>query len=111
MITVNNITSRWSKDSTDNLNADIEKDVSIRIYGTYSGRDFDKTFKIGDVVEYDSYNLYYTNPIQAIKNTYVEVKGHYDRNVRMKLYDFIWRNYKLDLEKIAKENFETSMYI
>lgn len=95
----------------ESVKADIEKDQSIRIYGTYNNREFDRTFKVGDTVEFDSYNLIYTNPIMAIKNKYVEVKGHYDKNERMKLSTFVWRNYDLDLEHISKHNYETSYYI
>lgn len=77
-----------------------------------------KIFKIGDMVEYDSYNLRYIGKITAIgaKTITVDKNGKYDHidrvdNTRMDLYKFAWRNYNLDLGEIARQNADTMMYI
>lgn len=64
---------------------------------------FDRTFAIGDRVEYGSYNLIYTGPIVAITPQGVKVQAG-GVNQILKMYDFIWRNWDLDLEKIAERN-------
>jgi hypothetical protein len=47
-----------------------------------------------------------------ITKTYVEFSPiGYTAKKRLKLAEFIRRNYKLDLAKIAAENFETRQYI
>ena len=98
------------------LNAIIDtKYKKINIYGYYSGIAFDKVFRLGDVVEYDSYNLVYTAEITKIGPKTITVTPYKDsqnaRNIRMDLNTFIWRNYNLDLVDISKRNQETSMYI
>ena len=90
-----------------------------------------RTFKPGDTVIYDSYNLVYTGEIKAITEKGVSVvtdwrtpEGystrakyakdgtmHKAKCKRMKLMCFCWRNYNLDLEKVAAENADTMMYI
>ena len=72
---------------------------------------FDRTFKIGDTVQYDSYNFIYLGTIAGIGPSTVTVKTDLRGNVRMNLFDFIRKNRLLDLEKIEKENNETSMCI
>lgn len=94
---------------------------TIRIYGNqnnrwdrelkeYSKIPFDRTFAVGDTIEYGSYNLYYTNPILGVKASYVQVLGHGSMK-HLSIAEFIRRNWDLDLEKIAKENLETSQCI
>ncbi len=89
--------------------AEVVPGVSIRIHGT-DGHNaahqfaFDRTFKVGDVVEYDSYNMSYTGPILAIGPSTVTVKTMHRKNARMSLYDFCSRNCRLDLDKIAARN-------
>ena len=70
------------------------------------------TFKVGDMAEYDSYNLSYYGPIVSITEKTVTIKDKYfDRKYRLKLDTFAWRNYNFNLEKTVQENFETSQYI
>ena len=69
-------------------------------------------FEIGDVAEYDSYNLSYTGTIVAITDKTVTIKPRFnERNRRLKIRDFAWRNYKFDAAETAAKNFEISHYI
>jgi hypothetical protein len=73
-----------------------------------------KVFKVGDHVEYDSYNLSYTGPITSITGKTVIVrKGNWSnaKTKRMKPEEFAWRNFDFDLDRVNRENWETSMYI
>lgn len=100
----------------------------IRLYGyqgeydylakKWSFKIYDRTFQVGDTVEYDSYNYKYLGTIESIgpKTVTVDENGTFDHISkkqirRMSLYQFAWRNWKLDLEKISQSNYETSLYI
>lgn len=102
------------------MNADIMKGQWIRIYGISNGLvkydketkasthykvAYDKTFKIGDTAEYDSYNTSFTGKIVAIGEKTVTIsKGHGERsNAQLDLYTFIRRNWDYDAERIAEE--------
>lgn len=70
---------------------------------------YDQTFKIGDYVEYDSYNLSYTGRIISITDkTIVVRKGdHPDaKTARMSLRDFNFRNKDFNLAATQKRNSE-----
>ncbi len=73
------------------------------------------TFHIGDIAEYDSYNLSYTGVILSITEKTVTIETYSGtqsaRKHRLKISQFAWRNYNFNAEKTAKENFETMMYI
>jgi len=95
----------------------IEKNKSITIF-VEDGKGIKKTtsFQIGDVAEYDRFNLKYTGEITAISEksvTIVEWKGHrsMEKAHRLDLNTFCWRNYDFDAEKVARENAEARMYI
>lgn len=68
-------------------------------------------FKIGDLAEFDSYNLSYLGKILAISEKNITIQGHGSRVRRLSLHEFDWRNYDLDLEETRKRNHETSMHI
>ena len=77
-----------------------------------------KVYKVGDMVEYDSWNLSYTGKITKItpKTVFVDKNGKHDHIERveikrMKLYEFAWRNYDFDYITKCEENAETRMYI
>lgn len=90
-----------------------------------------RSFCVGDIAEYDSYNLSYTGTIESITDKTVTIwTGCYKdlgcrtsravdsegralkKNLtRLDLATFCWRNYNFDAEKTARENAETSMYI
>jgi hypothetical protein len=93
--------------------AEIVPGVSIRLYGIETNRvggpaPYDRTFRIGDEVEYHSYNLSYTGKITSITAKGVGVQDkHMRKTARLDLYTFSWRNRDLDLAKIAARNADT----
>lgn len=92
--------------------AEIVRGKSIRLLGTRFGKVVDKTFNIGDMAEYDSYNLSYYGTIESITDKTVTIKPRFSgRKFRLKLNQFFWRNYDFDLETKAAENAVTSYYI
>ena len=126
VITAENIISKYHTQANGyNYNATFNpNDNTLRIYGSYNSRKvpmlFDRTFKIGDVVEYGSYNLSYMGTIIKfsakvvevnVNGTYPQYKDKTPKIKRLKLYDFINRNWDFDLEKKCAENLETMMYI
>lgn len=96
--------------------ADIEPTKYIRIYGQEWNHinapvDFDRTFKIGDEAEYDSYNLKYTGKIVAIgeKTITIDASDTGKKTVRLDIYEFSWRNWDFNSAKIFRQNSETMM--
>lgn len=96
-------------------NADIVRNKSIRIFGTYCGKVYDKTFELGDIAEYDSFNLSYMGRIVSISDKGVGIVdkngGRGGKVNRLNLDEFCWRNYNLDVAAKVAENHETMMYI
>ena len=74
-----------------------------------------RTFKIGDVAEYDSWNLKYTGTITKItENTVTVVKypgSSMSKTIRMDMNKFCWRNFSFDEEATAKYNANEMMYL
>lgn len=101
---------------TDTYHADVTPGESVRLFGVkrnYANQkeiEFDRTFKIGDIVEYDSWNLSYTGEIIAITPKTVLVESHGQR-YRMNLWKFSWRNWNFNLQKTAERNADTMMRI
>lgn len=62
-------------------------------------------FKIGDVAEYDSFNLVYTGTIVAIGEKTVTIENH-GRKYRLSIFLFSQKNYDFDLAAIRKRNSE-----
>jgi len=84
----------------------------IRLFGTYNNKAVDRTFKVGETVEYDSYNLRYLGVITNITDKRVTVQPRYGAGAKsMDLYGFAWRNYNFNLEQAVEENHQTSYYI
>lgn len=69
------------------------------------------TFMLGDMAEYDSYNLSYYGKIVGITKATVVVEKTGGKTRHLSLYEFCWRNYDFDLEKKAAENSDTMNYI
>ncbi len=100
------------------MNAEIVPGVSIRIFGTKGNRvngpvEFDLTFLVGDIAEYDSYNLIYTGRITKIGPKTVTIQ-HYEtgpRSSRLRLSEFSWRNWDFNTDEIAAKNSDTMMRI
>ena len=101
----------------DHVSVDIIVGVALRIYGIYNNKKFNKMFEVGDICEEASYNLTYLGFIEGIGPKTVKIVGEHNINSpdvkrkRMKLKEFVWRNYDFDLEKIKKHNAEESMCI
>lgn len=94
------------------VQAHVERNHSIRLVGRYNNRDIDITFKVGDLAEYDSYNLSYLGKITKITDKCVTIEPEYTGGTkRLDLHTFMWRNHDFDLEKTRKDNLETSYYI
>lgn len=112
------ISPRWE---SDNYNAEIEPKKSIRLYGVYNNlcggpKQYDITFNIGDVAEYDSYNLKYTGVIISIGEKTVTIEDRHNgcatpTRRRLDLEHFASRNWDFDAEKIQAWNREESYYI
>lgn len=87
-------------------NADIVRNKSIRIFGTYCGKSYDKTFQVGDIAEFDSFNLSYMGKIVSISDKGVGIvsKLRGGKVNRLSLDQFCWRNYDFDLERKSAEN-------
>jgi hypothetical protein len=110
---------KWGGVSPDGVfNARIEPGKSIQIFGAYTNHIhgpqlFNRTFRIGDEAEYDSWNLTYTGKIMKItpKTVVVDRRGTGEHARSMDLYEFAHRNWDFNAEKIAAENAETSQCI
>lgn len=72
----------------------------------------EKTFVMGDLAEYDSYNLSYYGKIVSITDKAVTIqKAHGGQKHRLNLYTFARRNYAFNADKTAKSNLEEMMYL
>lgn len=100
-------------------NVSVTPGISIRLWGSYlthkgqandSSSRYDRTFVVGDVVEYDSYNFVFTGKIVAIgaKTVTVDDDG---KRTRLTLVDFSRKNFDLDLEAIERRNADTAQAI
>ena len=71
-----------------------------------------KVFRIGDIAEYDSYNLRYTGVINSITAKNVIIAPRFgSATKRLDFRNFSWRNHDFDEVQVAQENFVTGMYI
>lgn len=90
--------------------ATIEKGKKITL-NTNDG-EIINVFKIGDACEEDAFNLRYVGTIENItEKTIVVAKKYGGSKRRMKLTEFMWRNYNFDAVETAEKNAETSLYI
>jgi hypothetical protein len=89
----------------------IEKNSYITIECTYKNAHHPKhtknTLRVGDMAEYDSYNLYYTDRIKSITDKTVT----FENGRRLRLEEFCWRNWDFNLDEVEKKNQETMMVI
>lgn len=81
-----------------------------RYYHPADGIPYSITFRVGDVAEYDSFNLSYTGKILAIGEKTVticaEMTGNRGAKSRLSLYDFSRKNRDFNLAEISKRNSE-----
>lgn len=85
----------------------------IVLYGVdWNGNPYHKAFYVGDVAEFDSFNLIYTDEIVRITEKTVEFKeGHSGREKRLNIYSFAMRNWDFDATEVAQKNADTMMHI
>ena len=75
-------------------------------------------FNLGDLAEYDRYNLIYTGNITKITEKTVQIEETHNmygedhgRRHNLNMYQFCYKNEKFDLEKVRTHNVEESYYI
>lgn len=85
----------------------IVKNKSILVY---KNNVLVNSFNLGDIAEYNSYNLRYTGNIVAISDKRIVIES-YGRNYSLDINTFCWRNYDFDAVKVAEQNHKESMYI
>jgi hypothetical protein len=92
--------------------AELTPHASIRLFGIETNRHggplaYDRTFRVGDRCEIDSYNLRYLGTIVDIAPSYVAIRDDLGGKVkRMALPEFSWRNRDFDLPKVEAFNAE-----
>jgi hypothetical protein len=86
---------------------------SLNLVNTYIPKyeEFDRTFYIGDRAVEGSYNLIYIRPITKIAAKTVTVEMYSEETRRMSLYEFCWRNWDYNAERIQNHNQIESMNI
>ena len=67
-----------------------------------------KVFKLGDVAEYDSYNMSFYGPIESIGAKTVTISDDRKR-ARLDIETFAWRNSRFNLEKARARNIDVMM--
>jgi len=72
---------------------------------------YSKTFKIGDLAEFDSFNLSYVARITSITEKTVTFEDDCQGVKRLSIYEFDWRNYDFDLEATRERNAQESQCI
>jgi hypothetical protein len=102
------VETRWS--TKDLFFAQVKRNEAIRIWGSYSRSEFDRAFYIGDLAEYDSFNLSYYGQIISITEKTVSIKTD-NKTKRLKLSEFIWRNHNFELAEVRRNNAETHNHI
>ena len=92
--------------------AEIVKGKSIRLFGArkrWEGSEksvalYEIKFEVGSEAEYDSFNLSYTGTIVSITDKTVTIQPPYgDKNKRLKIATFQWRNWNFDSEEDCSE--------
>jgi hypothetical protein len=69
-------------------------------------------YRVGDIAEYDSYNLHYFGTIESISAKTVTIQPRYaERKRRLKLDTFAWRNGNKSIDEKFSDNADTMMYI
>jgi hypothetical protein len=74
---------------------------------------YDRTFAIGDTVEYDSFNFSYHGAIKSIGagGNVTVAHEHGSRSTRLDAAQFTSRNWDLDLAEAGRRNSEAMMYL
>lgn len=106
--------SKWNQNQpkATEYSVSLERNKSITIYR--NGQEC-TSFNLGDSAEYGSYNLKYTGPITKITDKTVQITAYpgtgSERRHNLSLYEFCYRNYDFNAEKVAQHNWNEMMYI
>lgn len=85
--------------------------ITVRAESPYTGVTC-FTYQIGDWAEYDSYNLHYFGEIVSITEKTVTIKKHLnEKNRRLKIQEFAWRNGTKSITQKQLANQDTMNYI
>tara|TARA_R110000822_G_scaffold120633_4_gene254157 strand:- start:2789 stop:3154 length:366 start_codon:yes stop_codon:yes gene_type:complete len=101
--------SRVFSVQADAWNADVLPGQSIRIHGTEGNlatpRSIDRTYQVGELAVYDSYNLIYTGAIVSItaKTVTIQGSGTGEGRKRLPLAVFFSRNQR-SIEQVEAHN-------
>jgi len=69
-------------------------------------------YQVGDIAEYDSYNLHYFGTIESIGAKTVTIQPRYsNKKRRLKFETFAWRNGNQSIDEKFDRNSDTMMYI
>lgn len=69
-------------------------------------------YQVGDIAEYDSYNLHYFGTIESIGAKTVTIQPRYSEKKRRLGFDtFAWRNGNQSIDSKFDANQDTMMYI
>lgn len=106
--------SKWNNNTPKASEYSVEIDRNAFI-GIYRHGEMCSSFRIGDTAEYDSYNLRYTGRITKITDKTVQITAYpgtqSERRHNLSLYEFCYRNYDFNAEKVAAHNANEMMYI
>jgi hypothetical protein len=80
---------------------------------TSNGILYSRTFEIGDLAEFDSYNLSYFATIVSITKKSVVVNDSHGKGKtsRMKIEHFSWRNWDFSAAEASEKNSDAMMYL
>ena len=88
-------------------NADVVPGARIRLWGTHQRTPFNNTFEIGDYATYYSFNYQFYGKITKITANSVTIQEkHCDKNHRLNMYEFAWRNCEFSAEKAHRDQME-----
>ena len=101
--------SKYSAPAETPYSVEVVKGKSISIFK--DGK-LCNSFGIGDLAEYDSYNLSYFGKITSISDKCVVIEEKYGKKRSfLNLYSFCFRNYDFDSQKAGEKNNEAMMSI
>jgi hypothetical protein len=106
--------SKWNNNQpkATEYSVSINRNKSITVFR--NGQE-GSSFVLGDIAEYDSYNLKYTGRITKITDKLVQITAYpgtqNERRHNLNLYTFCYRNHNFNAEKVAAHNAYESMFI
>lgn len=79
---------------------------SVRLHGERCGAAYSRSFAVGDIAEYDSYNLSYTGTIVSITEKTITIQPRSGKVRKLSLHTFSWRNNDFDAAETFRSNSE-----